>query len=215
MRRILLLLCLLMPVWASAAPSSTNSIQVVTGQETNGQLDWGILGNGAGGSIPLPITGSITASNPSVGTNAATAPTSSTAIGITVSGNLQAVSAANPLPVSATLAAPTLSTASTSALASNLVAKSGAGTLYSFEASADTTLAGAAWWLMIFAATAAPSDGAVTPLKCYAFPAGTTGFSAAFPNGIAIATGITLVTSSAGCFTKTASAHAFISADYQ
>lgn len=48
------------------------------------------------------ISGSITASNPSVGTNATTAPTSSTEIGwIDGSGNLQGVSASNPLPVSA------------------------------------------------------------------------------------------------------------------
>lgn len=48
------------------------------------------------------ISGSISATNPSVGTNTATAPTSSTEIGwIDGSGNLQGVSAANPLPVSA------------------------------------------------------------------------------------------------------------------
>jgi hypothetical protein len=48
----------------------------------------------------IPISGSITATNPSVGTNNATAPTSSTQIGILdAGGKLQAASAANPVPV--------------------------------------------------------------------------------------------------------------------
>lgn len=54
----------------------------------------------------IPITGSITASNPSVGTNAASAPTSSTQIGWSDgSGNLQPVSASNPLPISGSISA--------------------------------------------------------------------------------------------------------------
>lgn len=47
----------------------------------------------------LDISGSIVASNPSVGLNGATAPTSSTEIGIVVAGNLQPISASNPAPV--------------------------------------------------------------------------------------------------------------------
>lgn len=49
---------------------------------------------------PLPITGSITATNPSVGLTGSTAPTSATEIGIIVGGNLVGVSSANPIPVS-------------------------------------------------------------------------------------------------------------------
>ena len=48
----------------------------------------------------IPISGSITATNPSVGTNNATAPTSSTQIGILdAGGKLQPASASNPVPV--------------------------------------------------------------------------------------------------------------------
>ena len=54
----------------------------------------------SGGAVS--ISGSISASNPSVNTNNTTAPTSSTQIGsIDGSGKLQAVSSTNPLPVAA------------------------------------------------------------------------------------------------------------------
>lgn len=104
---------------------------------------------------------------------------------------------------------------STAALASNQVVCSAACNLYSFQVSADTTLSGAAWWVMIFNATAAPGDGAVTPAKCYALPTGTTSYSAAWPTPMRLGTGATIVVSTTGCFSKTASVHAFISGDAQ
>jgi len=104
---------------------------------------------------------------------------------------------------------------STSALASNQVVCSAACNLYSFEVSADSTLSGTAWWVMIFNATSAPADGAVTPAKCYAVPSGTTSYSAAWPTPVRLGTGATIVTSTTGCFSKTASVHAFISGDAQ
>lgn len=108
-----------------------------------------------------------------------------------------------------------VSTTSSSALAANTIIKGSAGNLYSFEVSADSTLSSAAWWIMIYNATSAPSDGAVTPAKCYAMSTGTTSFSAAFPTPIAMSTGITIGVSTTGCFTKTASTHAFISGDFK
>lgn len=108
-----------------------------------------------------------------------------------------------------------LTPVSSSALAANTVIKASAGNLYSFEVSADSTLSAAAWWIMIYNATSAPGDGAVTPLKCYAMPSGTTAFSAAFPTPIALSTGGVIGVSTTGCFTKTASTHAFISGDAQ
>jgi len=48
---------------------------------------------------PIPITGSITASNPSVGSTGASVPASATYLGISVAGNLTGISSANPLPV--------------------------------------------------------------------------------------------------------------------
>lgn len=108
-----------------------------------------------------------------------------------------------------------LSTGATTILASNLVAKNSAGNLYSFNVSADSTLSGAAWWIMIFNSTTLPGDGTVTPAKCYAMSSGTTSYSAAFPTPVAFTTGIVIGVSTTGCFTKTASVHSFISGDFK
>lgn len=101
----------------------------------------------------------------------------------------------------------------TSALASNKVLKASAGNLYSLEVSADSTLSGAAWWVMVFDATSLPGDGAVTPAKCYAMASGTTMASFAWPTPAAFATGITAGVSTNGCFTLAASVHSFISGE--
>lgn len=103
----------------------------------------------------------------------------------------------------------------TAALASNLVVKASAGNLYGFQISADSTLSAAAWWIMIFDSTTLPGDGAVTPAKCYAMPLGSTGFSGSWPLPARFSTGIVIGVSTTGCFTKTASIHAFISGDYK
>jgi hypothetical protein len=106
--------------------------------------------------------------------------------------------------------------AQSSALAANLVVKATAGTLYSFEVNADSTLSGAAWWVMIYDATSAPGDGAVTPAKCYGIPSGTTQMGATFASsGVNFTSGMVIGVSTTGCFTKTASTHAFIGADFQ
>lgn len=130
------------------------------------------------------------------------------------------VSASNPFPVSLSGTSGTVSLAPTTsvqsaALASSLVVHSGASNFYSFNVSADSTLSGAAWWIMVFNATSAPADGAVTPVKCYALPTGATGASGSFPSPVTFSTGIVISVSTTGCFTKTASTHAFISADYR
>jgi hypothetical protein len=100
-------------------------------------------------------------------------------------------------------------------LDANHVIKGSAGNLYSFEVAVDTTLSVAPWWIMLYNATSAPGDGAVTPLKCYAMPSNTTQYSAAFNIPVRFSTGITIGVSTTGCFTKTASTHAFISGDAQ
>lgn len=112
----------------------------------------------------------------------------------------------------------TAAPASTTALASSLVVKASAGTLYSFSATADSTLAptgSSVWYLMIFNATSAPADGAVTPVKCYQVSGAQTGGTFAAGGVGPFSAGITMVASTTGCFTKTASAHAFMSGDYQ
>jgi hypothetical protein len=133
---------------------------------------------------------------------------------------LTAAQIATLTPLSTVAVTATALTAAThaqcAALCSNVVAKGSAGSLFSFEVAADSTLSGAAWWIMVFDAASLPADGSVTPAKCYALPSGATGYNGAFSTGgLAFATGITIGVSTTGCFTKTASVHAFIAGDYQ
>lgn len=108
-----------------------------------------------------------------------------------------------------------LSPSSTSALAASQTIKGSAGNLYAFEVSADSTLSSAPWWVMIFNATSLPADGAVTPAKCYAVAAGVPSVSYGWNTPVQFSNGIVIGASTTGCFTKTASAHAFISGDAQ
>jgi hypothetical protein len=70
---------------------------------------------------------------------------------------------------------------------------------------------------MVFDATTAPADGAVTPKVCrYIKSDGTGGAtSLAWANPLTFATGISTAFSSTGCFTKTASATAFFGGQVQ
>lgn len=98
----------------------------------------------------------------------------------------------------------------TSAVANNLVLKAGAGNLYGFQ----VTSGASAGYVMVFNATSAPADGAVTPIKCMALAANST-IGVDYRSGPppVFSTGITVVFSTTGCFTKTASATAFISGE--
>jgi len=104
---------------------------------------------------------------------------------------------------------------SNTALAANQIICGAACQLTSFEVMADSTLSGAAWQIMIFNATSAPADGAVTPVKCYQMPPGTSGYTGAFTAPVNFSTGVVIgVSTGASCFTKAASTHAtFISGD--
>lgn len=115
--------------------------------------------------------------------------------------------------VSATTAPSASSTAglavnATTVAASSLVGKASAGNLYSY----NVTTGASAGYVLIFNATSAPSDGTVTPARCMPI-ASNTGLSVQFATPIYFSTGITVVFSTTGCFTKTASATAFIAAD--
>lgn len=168
-----------------AAPSATNPLWV----------------SPATASTPWTVTGSGTAGTAAAGV-------------VTVQGIASMTPVlATETPSSAAGAANAFS--STSALASNLVLKASAGNLYSFEVAADSTLSAAAWWIMIYNATSLPGDGAVTPAKCYAVPAGTSNVSANFTVPVRFGTGITIGVSTNGCFTQAASIHAFISGEAQ
>lgn len=91
-----------------------------------------------------------------------------------------------------------------SAAEANHVLKATPGNLYGLSVTTGAT----AGYVLLFNATSAPADGAVTPLFCYAIPASSS-IGVTFDIPAAFATGITASFSSTGCFTKTASATAF------
>lgn len=78
-----------------------------------------------------------------------------------------------------------------------------------FLRSIYVTTGGTAGYLMIFNATSAPADGAVTPTECVVAPANTTTSFDFGDTSEQYVTGLTAVFSSTGCFTKTASSTAF------
>jgi hypothetical protein len=97
---------------------------------------------------------------------------------------------------------------STSAVASSLVVNSSPGNLIALNVVSGAS----AGYVMVFNAVSAPADGAVAPVLCYTLAANST-LSLAYPSfGPYLTTGATVVFSTTGCFTKTASATAYISA---
>lgn len=113
------------------------------------------------------------------------------------------VAAVAPAPQSS--AAGAIVPSASAAVESNHVAKASAGNLYRVAITTGAT----AGYLMVFNATTAPADGAVAPLLCRAIAA-TSSLSIGLADMPArYTTGITLVFSSTGCFTKTASATAY------
>lgn len=113
------------------------------------------------------------------------------------------------------VSAPTTDTATgitpvvTAAVASSVVAKASAGNLYGL----NVTSGASAGYVMLFNAVSAPADGAVAPARCIPLAANT-GIELGWRSvPVVFSTGITVVFSTTGCFTKTASATAFISAD--
>lgn len=110
-------------------------------------------------------------------------------------------------PTSASTAA--IGTTVSTVVESNHVLKASAGNAYGVYG--ESSVAG---YLMVFDATSAPSDGAVTPKECVpAMQAAPTNSFFAFVSygniPASFTTGIVVVWSTTGCFTKTASATAF------
>lgn len=96
------------------------------------------------------------------------------------------------------------------AVGSSLVAKASAGNLYAMNVTAGAS----ALYIMVFDATSAPADGAVTPKWCLPLAANA-GLDKVFNPPMRGATGLTIVASTTGCYSKTASATAFIAAQAQ
>jgi hypothetical protein len=186
--------------------SSTAAISLVGGD--NAPMGGG--GGGGGGSGG----GAVTIADGADVAEGATTDSASSAGGTgTVSAKLRLMTT-QLATLNTTLQAPLagVTQAQTGAAASSLVVKASAGSLVSISGSAVTGS-----YIMIFNATSAPADGAVTPVKCWGPMAAAGPFSFGWGPGpvLTMATGITVVSSSTGCFTKTATNANFISAEYQ
>lgn len=112
-------------------------------------------------------------------------------------------------PTSAIQAGLTVTT--TAAVASSQVLKGSAGNGYRYA----ITTGASAGFFMIFDATSAPADGAVTPKICRAVAANTSLEINHSPQPDLFTVGITEVFSTTGCFTKTASATAELEGSVQ
>lgn len=111
--------------------------------------------------------------------------------------------AAQAQSVSKTRAAP--------AVTSGIVLKAGTAVL----AGMNVTTGAAAGYVLVFDAAAAPADGAVTPIRCLPVAANT-GVDINFRGSpLKFDVGAVVVFSTTGCYTKTASATAFIAGDIQ
>lgn len=99
----------------------------------------------------------------------------------------------------------------TTTLASNKQICAGPCELKGFEVKPDTNGDG---YVLVYDLTAAPTDGAVTPKKCYK-SAADKNFAVDFGPGLPMMVGAVVVFSSTGCFTQTLSVHAFISGEAQ
>lgn len=79
----------------------------------------------------------------------------------------------------------------------------------------NVTSGASAGYVMLFDATAVPADGAVTPARCLPLAA-STGLERDYRAGpLWFKNGVVIVFSTTGCFTKTASATAYIAGDYR
>lgn len=108
-------------------------------------------------------------------------------------------------PTPSDLATAAVTNIATTVAASALVLKASAGNLYDFNITAGAS----AGYLMIFNAITAPADGTVTPAVVLPVAANAgLGFTYPFPKRFTV--GITMVFSTTGPFTKTASATAFL-----
>lgn len=200
-----------LPVTSSSGGSTTaNQGTPNAGGATN---SWPIQGAGVAGT---PAGGVVSVQGVAGGTaqpvTAAQATASSLNATVVGTGTFAVQASQAPSSTSTAGVAPVQS----ASVETGHVIKASAGNLYDFNVSADATLSAVAWAVMIFNSTTVPASGAVTPVKCYLLPIGTTSYSGAFPTPLYLGTGISMAVSTGQtCFTKTDSAHGFISADAQ
>lgn len=150
----------------------------------------------ASNQATFPVTATLAAGSALAG---------SVSIDQTTSGTTNAVV---PVPIATATAG--ITSVSTSAVASNRVIKNSPGNLYGFSVTTGAT----AGFVFVSNTTTAPTAGgaAITPVKCYVIAANST-LGVTFNPPLVLSTGVTLVFSTTGCFTNTASSTAFISGD--
>lgn len=143
-------------------------------------------------SCAVPVSGTITANNASVGTNNAAAPGSSTQIGASDGTNLQAVSPTNPLPVrqvptSGGSTSPTLSSAIVPNNTTGVSVKASAGSVFHIEAFSNSASTPA--YIKWYNSASAPTCGSGTPIWREMIPSGG-GYVSVDTQGLYFSTGI-------------------------
>ena len=113
-------------------------------------------------------------------------------------------------PVAAQTPAGPIGPVATPTATGSLIAAARPAKLYSLV----VTTGASAGFVMLFDQTTVPADGTVTPAYCFSIPATTT-LSGPWIYPASFGTGIVAVFSTTGCFSKTISATAFISAQVQ
>ncbi len=108
-------------------------------------------------------------------------------------------------------AAAGVTTVASAAVSGGQVIKASAGNLYGFNVVSGAS----AGYVMVFNSTTVPADGAVTPTRCIPLAANTGIDINLRGQPTRFSTGIAIVFSTTGCYTKTASATAFIAGDAQ
>lgn len=161
-------------------------------------------------SNPLPVTATGTGTGGSVeveviNTNPNGQATMANSSPVAIASDQSVIPVAGAPSTSSSVA---ITPTSGAAVASSLVLKNSGGNFYGCNA----TTGAVAGYVMLFNATSAPGDGAVTPVKVWPLAA-LAALTVEYQVPLRLGTGITLVFSSTGPYTKTASATAFLSGD--
>jgi len=218
---------------ATALPAGSNIIGALTANQSVNTAQFGgsnvVTGTGVGGAGIPRVTVS---SDSTIGLVAGTAVIGKVSIDQTTPGTTNGVQVNAALPAGTNILgkigidqstdvttngveiAPTAASAAgitpsqISSAGSSLVLKGSAGNLYTATISVGAT----ALYLMVFNATSAPGDGSVTPAYCFGPLPINAPYSLSWAPGppAVFGTGITLVSSSTGCFTKTAANAGFL-----
>ncbi len=208
---------------AAITSSSTTTVVVMRGSGV--PVITSQVGAGGGGATSVNLTQvggaaialgqtTMSASLPvAIASNQGAVPASQSGTWTVQPGNTPNTSPWLVTPTPSSAAGTATTAASSSAAASNLVLKGSAGNLYDLTLTVGAT----SGYLMLFDATALPSNGAVTPVFCAVVTSNGTngGISLAWPTPKRFGTGITAGFSTTGCFTLTASATGNFFGGYQ